>query len=587
MNELATRPPPPPRPGPEGGPRRPPPQVGGPAVPPPPPPAAEVRRSRGLSLVWLVPLVAAVLAGWLAWTTWANQGTTIRITFETAEGLEAGATKVKYREVDIGTVELVQIGADLERVVVTARMVKGSEAFLTSGTRYWIVRPRVGTGGVSGLGTLVSGAYIGVDPGPGEPAREFAGLEEPPPIRSDVPGKRFTLRADRLGSVSRGAPIYYRGIEVGQVLGYDLLDGNSDALRISVFVRDPYDDLVHRETRFWNASGVSLGTGGGGLQVRLASVQALLVGGLEFETPPAAVATEEAPPGTEFYLFPDQAAADRANYSRRQPYVVEFEGSARGLGRHAPVEVRGIQVGTVDDVRLAYERGRGQFTIQAVVNIAPERVAPLAAGTGEAAPPEAVRIEDLVARGLRAQLRTGNLLTGDLYVELDFFPDAPPAEMRQVGDLKAIPAVPTELETLQASATAVLEKLAALPLPELVQSLTNTAKGLEATVTRPETQQAIANLSASMAALRGTLERVDGQVVPLVASLKGTSDAAAATLREAQQAFASVGPDSRLGGELRSLVDELQRAARSIRVFADYLERNPEALIRGRRGGYQ
>jgi paraquat-inducible protein B len=310
------------------------------------------------------------------------------------------------------------------------------------------------------------------------------------------------------------------------------------------------------------------------------------VGGLEFETPPAAVNTEEAPAGTEFYLFPDAAAADRANYSRREPYVVEFEGSARGLGRHAPVEVRGIQVGTVDDVRLAYVRERGQFAIQAVVNIAPERVAPVAAGTGEP-PPEEVRIEDLVARGLRAQLRTGNLLTGDLYVELDFFPDAPPAEMRQVGDLKAIPTVPTELETLQASATAVLEKLAALPLPELVQSLTNTAKGLETTVTAPETQQAIANLSASMAALRGTLERVDGQVVPLVASLKGTSDAAAATLREAQQAFASVGPDSRLGGELRSLVDELQRAARSIRVFADYLERNPEALIRGRRGGYQ
>ena len=558
----------------------------------PEPSEAEVRRSRAVSLVWVIPLLAAVIAGWLAWSTYARQGPLVRISFETAEGMETGATRIKYREVDIGTVERIQIGDDLERVVVTARMREGTERFATEGTRYWIVRPRVGTGGVSGLGTLVSGAYIEVDPGSGDEQQgEFVGLEEPPQLRSNVPGREFVLRADTLGSVARGAPLYYRGIEVGQVLGYDLLEESREGLRISVFVRAPYDALVRRQTRFWNASGVSVSTGADGFRLQLASVQSLLVGGIEFDTPGAAAVGETAvQAGAEFYLFPDTEAADRANNAPGQPYLVEFEGSARGLRRHAPVEIRGIRIGSVDDVRLVSGAAAGTLHVQATIEIDPERIKVYDPATGE---PEEARptVEDYVGQGLRAQLKTGNLLTGDLYVDLDFYPDAAPAKLDTTTRLPKIPSVPTSLETIQASATELLQKFAALPLPDLVRSLNGTAQGLEKLVGSEDTRAAVAALGPTLSALRDTLTGVNAQAEPLVGSLKSSAEAATATLRQAEATFGqlqrTLGPASPLGRDLEATMGELRNAARSIRVLTDYLERHPEALVRGRRGGYE
>ncbi len=556
----------------------------------PEPSEAEVRHSRAVSLVWLVPLLAALIAGWLAWTAYARQGPVVRLSFETADGLETGATRIKYREVDIGTVERIQIGDDLRRVVVTARMREGTERFATQGAQFWIVRPRVGTGGVSGLGTLVSGAYIEVDPGPGgESQEEFVGLEEPPQIRSNVPGRSFVLRADTLGSVTRGAPLYHRGIEVGQVLGYDLLEEGREGLRISVFVRAPYDALVRSQTRFWNASGVSVSTGADGFRLQLASVQSLLVGGINFETP-ADIGGEPAQPDAEFYLFPDSEAADRANHARGQPYLVEFEGSARGLRRHAPVEIRGIRIGSVDDVRLVSGAAPGTLHVQATIEIDPERIKVYDPATGE---PEEARptVEDYVGQGLRAQLKTGNLLTGDLYVDLDFYPDAAPAKLDTSTRLPTIPSVPTSLETIQASATELLQKFAALPLPDLINSLNGTAKNLEKLVGSEETSAAVAALGPTLSALRETLSGVNAQAEPLVGSLKGSAEAATATLRQAEATFGqlqrTLGPASPLGRDLEATMSELRNAARSIRVLTDYLERHPEALVRGRRGGYE
>lgn len=565
MTELAAKP----RPAPEA---------------PSPPPAAAVKKARGISLVWLVPIVAGAIAAWLAWTSYANQGPRVRITFETAEGLEAGKTRIKYRDVDVGTVELVQISADLRHIVVTAEMVQGAAPFLTTSTRFWIVRPRIGTGGVSGLGTLVSGAYIEVDPGQGgDPKREFAGLEEPPQIRSNVPGRAFVLRAESLSSVGRGAPIYYRGIDVGQVLGYELAPRNQDALTINIFVRAPYDTLVHPQTRFWNASGISVGTDGGNVSLELASLQSLLIGGIEFETPASFVNTEPAAAGTEFMLFDDKTAANDAGYTRREPAMVEFSGSTRGLRPGAPVEIRGIRVGSVRDVRLAVD-GNALLT-QVAIDLERERVQAVDASTGE--PREALPMEGLIQRGLQAQLKTANLLTGDLFIDLDFVPSAVDRPTRQVNGVLVIPSVPTSLETLQASVTTALEKIAALPLPELVQSLTNTARSLEAMVGTEETRDLVVNLSATLASLRTTLDALNQQAGPLLGSLRGSSDAAAAALRQAQSTLASLGPNSPLGSDLRGLVAQLEDAARSIRTLADYLERHPEALLRGRQGGYR
>ena len=542
-------------------------------------PAANVVRRARVSPIWLIPLIALGLAGYLAWSTYNSQGSTIKISFDTGDGLAAGKTKVKFKDVDIGTVERVKIRDDL-RIVATARMDPDADPYLTSGSRFWIVKPRIGTGGVSGLNTLVSGAYIAIDPGKGDPAYEFRGLEEPPQIRSDVPGHSYTLKADNLGNVTRGAPIYYRGIEVGQVLGYELADDNKNSLQISIFVRAPYDTLVHRQTHFWNASGVSVGAGANGFELKINSLQTLVTGGIEFETPPSAANAEVAQAGTEFILFPDADAASQANYTRRTLFLADFEGSGRGLHPGAAVEVRGIRIGSVDEVSLAYSEDRKRLLIRALIGIEPERVQAVDADTGKLLPPASM--PELIARGLRAQLQIGNLLTGDLIVSLDFHPGLPTATPRKVGDYLLVPSVPSQLETIQASATTVLEKVANLPLDQLIQSFTATAKAVEANVASPEAKNALV-------AMRSTLDEVNKALGPLVGTLQSTAGDASSTLRQAratlQATERTLGPGAPLQANAQQLIEELQRAARSVRTLTDYLERHPEALLRGKSGG--
>jgi paraquat-inducible protein B len=460
-------------------------------------------------------------------------------------------------------------------------MVKGAAPYLTENTRFWIVRPRVGTGGISGLGTLVSGAYVEIDPGQaeGESKRAFVGLEDPPPIRSDVPGSHYVLRADTLGSVGRGAPVYFRGIEVGQVLGYELAD-DKHSLMVRIFVRAPHDRLVHTNSRFWNASGVGFSTSGGSLRVQLASVQALLVGGIEFDTPRAVAETPTAPSGTEFVLFSSLDEAQEAQFTRKVPFLVNFEGSARGLSPGAPVETRGIRIGSVADVRLAFSEARNNLVVQTLIEIEPERVQTLNAATGAPLPTQ--DMEHLVARGFRAQLKTANLLTGELFVDLDFYPDAPPATMTRMGDYPVIPAVPTDLEAIQASATAIMNKIANLPLEDLVVSLQKTVATLEGVVASPEMKAAVAAFASSMTSLESASRQVETDAAPLLRSLRGTAEAAEATLNAVER---TLGPNSRLNDDLNDTLRELQSAARSIRIFADFLQRNPDALIRGRSAG--
>src|SRR3954453_3211798 len=313
---------------------------GTPAPPVPPrrgPREPAVKRGRRrFSVVWLMPLVAAAIAAWLAVTTLREQGPTVSIVFKTAEGLEAGKTKVRYKDIDVGTVQDVRLSDDLKGVVAVAELRKQVEPFVTEGTRWWVVRPRVGASGVSGLGTLISGAYVGLDPGRGKHALSFTGLEEPPPLTSDVPGRRFSLHADGLGSVDQGSPVYYRGLKVGQVLRHSL-DENRRSFTFEVFVDAPHDRLVRDTSRFWNARGIDVSVGAGGVEVATESLESILAGGGGFRTPGpggaggAASATpgigapgEEAGVGLAFLLFQSRRKVDEPVITERVPYLVEF-----------------------------------------------------------------------------------------------------------------------------------------------------------------------------------------------------------------------------------------------------------------------
>src|SRR3954447_8388195 len=372
---------------------------------------AEVERGRRrFSVVWLVPLVAAAIAAWLAVTTLREKGPTVTIAFKTAEGLEAGKTKVRYKDIEVGTVGDVRLSDDLKGVVAVAELRKQVEPFMTEGTRWWVVRPRVGASGVSGLGTLISGAYIGLDPGQGKRTLSFTGLEEPPPLTSDAPGRRFSLHADALGSVDQGSPVYYRGLQVGQVLS-STLDENRRTFTFEVFVDAPHDQLVRDASRFWNASGIDVSVGAGGVDVSTESLQSILAGGVAFDTPGIEAPGEEAAADHAFPLHESRRKVDEPVYTEKVPYLVRFEGSVGGLHAGSPVQFNGIPVGAVTGVQLEYDAATHKLGVPVTLDIEPQRIA-VRGGTGGPREPYAT-MRNLVAQGLRAQLETGNLLTGE------------------------------------------------------------------------------------------------------------------------------------------------------------------------------
>lgn len=536
------------------------------------PQPALVDRRRRISLVWLVPLVAALIGAWLAYTTITEAGPTVRITFETAEGLEAGKTKIRHKDVEIGTVDTVKFAPDLRHVIVTAKMAKEMGPFLTEGAHFWVVRPRLSASGISGLSTLVSGAFIAFDLGEGAPAREFTGLEEPPVVAANVPGKTFVLKTSKLGSLGGGVPVYYRGVQAGEVLGYKFADDWEEII-VPIFIRAPFDQLVHPGSRFWNASGIDLSVTASGVNVATESVQAILTGGIAFDSPAVAPGTEPSPAGAAFSLYPSYASISEAQYTVKIPYRLYFDGSVRGLASGAPVEFRGIKIGSVSDVRLEYDVTSRAVRIPVTIEIEPQRIdivdgaqRPVTAGDLGDSRAAYGRMQAMVGNGLRAQLQPGSLVTGQLLVALDFHPEAPAQQLKMAGPYPEIPTIPSDLEKITRSVEGVIGKIAALPLDTIAAELKETVHTVNTLINSPAVTRAVTSL--------------DG-VAPLIEGARKTADAAATTLQSTSD---MIGANSQLRRDMTDLLRELKDAARSLRTLADYLERHPDALIRGKPG---
>jgi paraquat-inducible protein B len=466
-------------------------------------------------------------------------------------------------------------------------MSKQAEPLMVRDTRFWVVRPRVGLSGVSGLGTLLSGAYIEIDPGKGHAASEFVGLKEPPPVTSDMPGRRYVLEADSLGSIERGAPVYYNGLRVGQVLAYHL-DAENRGFNIPIFIEAPYDQLVRVDSRFWNASGVDVSISAEGVNIGLESLPALLSGGVAFETPSIGQKGEAPPAETTFHVFASKRQIAEAAFTRKIPYIAYFDGSVRGLKPGAPVEFRGLRVGRVTDVRMVLDPKNFDIAIPVTFEIEPGHVDILGAAP-DLAPYEGMA--QFVRKGLRAQLKSGNILTGELVVSLDLHPEAPPAEIETGGLYPEIPTVPTELEEITRSVNEVLGKVASAPIPELVAEVRGVVGRLDALMTSPEAVGTLTALRQSAEDLQTLLRTADSELGPLAQSLERTSGSLSQTLDTADETLLSInrtlGEDSRLRYDLAVMLRELTTAARSIRGLTEYLERHPEALIHGKAGAPQ
>ncbi len=544
-----------------------------------------VRKSRRLPVIWAVPLVAILIGAWLAWDTLSKEGPNIVISFQDAEGLQAGQSQLKYKEITLGTVKSFDFTKDRRGVLVTIATTAQAEQFLTAGTQFWVVKPRLFAGTISGASTLLSGSYVGMLPGDpaAKPERSFVGREDPPVIDSDVPGTTFFLQSAQLGSVSLGSPVFYRGLSVGEVLGWDI-GKMAESVTIHAFVRAPYDSYVRDQTRFWNASGLSVKLGGGGVEVQVESLRALLLGGIAFETAAKGENSPAAAPEHVFPLFVNQEAAKNASYSRKIPLLAYFSSSVRGLSPGSDVVMHGLRVGAVTDVRLAFDIA--DDTVQAPVHfeVEPERVL----GVGNQAfknTAEAVQL--LVSKGLRASLQSGNLLTGEMLISLEVVPDAPDVKVTQEEGSFLIPVTETAgLAGLQASAGELLRNVNAIPFASIGQSVATITKNFSTLSNGPQLQQTLNAVAGTMTSAESAIKKLDTEMGPTLKQLPGVATQLQTSLKQMDGLMRSVntgyGDNTQFHRDLDRLMAQLNDAVRSFQALADLLTRHPEALVRGR-----
>ncbi|VVP84138.1 Paraquat-inducible protein B [Pseudomonas fluorescens] len=524
-------------------------------------------RRFSVSLVWIVPIVAVLVGISLVVHSILQEGPTITITFKTGDGLTANKTEVKYRNVVIGHVTDVELSDDQKSVNATVKLAKQAESFTREDSQFWVVRPRIGAGGVSGIDTLLSGDYIGADIGQANGrAKHFKGLENPPPITYGEPGKRFTLHTQDLGSLDIGSPVYYRKIPVGQVVAY-ALDADGKGVNIELFIHSPNDAYVTENTRFWNASGIDVNVGANGFAVKTESLSSILVGGIAFRAPEYSPDDKPAAEDYAYELFDDQQTALAPPNGKPQFLTLRFDQALRGLKVDAPVEFLGVEIGKVVRVNLDFDAKKRSFPVNVGIVIYPQRLGQahtkMLKALNHDPNDEAAGVRlmgTFVENGLRAQARTGNLLTGQLYIALDFYPKAEKVVFDPNLRPVAIPTVPGSLEQLQEKLEAMVNKINQLPIERIA-----------------------GNLDSNLVELRKSLGQFNAKTLPGVQNtltdVSKTLQSANTTLQSANSTLADDSPQREKLGET---LDELGRTSRSLRDLADYLGRHPESLIRGR-----
>ena len=527
----------------------------------PPLPRIEKARRWNVSLVWLVPLVAIAIAASLLVRSVFLTGPRVEIEFKSADGVEAGKTEVRYKEVIIGKVVSVSLRDDRKRVVVVVQLDRSAAKFAVVDTSFWVVRPRIGTAGISGLGTLFSGAYIGTDAGISTDSRnEFVGLEAPPFVLRGEPGSVYVLKVDDLGSLDVGSPVFHKRTPVGRVVGYTL-DPDRDELSMKIFVEAPYQKLVSRDSRFWNASGIDLTLNSGGLSINTQTLASILAGGIAFDSPPDAPRVAMAPENTVFRLFSDQRAALAPPDGDAVTVRMVFDQSARGLAPGAAVDLLGVDIGRVRTVALQYDGMRKRFPVEVVADIYPLRLGSVrTALMKDAGGGDKVVLQRLVSNGLKAQLRTGNLLTGQLFVALDFVPGsttiASSAMLAADGSVR-LPTTPGTLSEIQPQIAEIVQKISKIPFDEIGRDLRSTLASTSNAIMRltPEAQKALVEVQRTLARTQTSLDNLDRNVIDANAPVQRGLD---------------------------DTLQELQRTARALRVLSDYLQQHPESLLRGK-----
>ena len=515
-------------------------------------------------MVWVVPILAVLIGGWLLIKNLGSGGPEIRIRFETADGIVAGNTELKCRSVSIGKVTKIELSDDLQSVLVNCDLNAGSEHLLRKGTRFWVVKPRVTTADVSGLGTLLTGSYIELDPGNGESGgNNWEGLETPPATSRTIPGRRLTLVSDEARSLIVGSPVYYRGFEVGRVESR-YLDLEGRRIQYEVFIDEKYQNLVTRNTRFWNTSGIDISAGVDGFKIRTPSFQAMVSGGVSFAVPEGLASGDLIADGTTFELHRDADSAASSTFNPTLELLLLFDQSVRGLAKNAPVEYRGITIGRVRNISFDYVPELDNQMVPVLVEIDPNLLRASHQHTSEEE--DTTQLAEAVHIGLRATLKTGSLLTGAMFVDFDYYPDEITNELTYKGDFPVVPTMSSGFAQLEVKLSSILDKIDKLPLDNAVKQFALTAE---------ESRSVLNELALVAKAARETIDNPEFKQLPT--DFKKT-------ISELEKSIISLGPAGSLQGDLLRTLDEFRSAMRSMESLTDTIKEKPNSIFFGKEG---
>jgi paraquat-inducible protein B len=519
-------------------------------------------------VVWAIPILAILIGGWMLYQNVSSKGPEVSVRFETAEGIAAGKTDIRCRSVTVGKVTRVELDDNLQSVLVYGQLDNGNEVLLRKGTRFWVVRPRVSTADVSGLGTLLTGAYIELEPGTGDLGiRKWIGLETPPATSRSVPGRRLTLVSEEAGSLSVGSTIYYKGYDVGRIESREL-DADGRRIVYEAFVREEYQALVRENTKFWNTSGVDISAGVDGFKIRTPSIQAMIAGGVSFSVNENEEPGEMVSDGSIFELHDDAEHANSSIFEPTLQVLLLFDQSVRGLNVSAPVEYRGIRIGRVKSISFDFVREKENQKVPVLV----ELDSGLLRATGEEILPEdeLPRLEEGIRNGLRATLKIGSLLTGAMFVDFDYYPEETIENLTYKGDYPVVPTLASGFAQIEVKLASILEKIDALPTDEMVAQITNAAR--ETATTISEAKLALKQIEKAAAAARETMANPEFKKLP--ADLRKS-------LATLDKSVSSIGPDGAIQGDLLRTLDELRSAMRSMEALSDTIKDRPNSLLFG------
>ncbi|MCH2455820.1 MAG: intermembrane transport protein PqiB [Idiomarina sp.] len=528
------------------------------------PDVAKVSRLKVLSPVWIVPIVAFLVAGWMVWQDTSGAGPTITISVSDAEGIEPGKTRIKVRNVDVGQVTEVRLSDDFKEAVIEVSMNEDTDRMLNSDTEVWVVKPRIGRRGVSGLDTLLSGAYIQLQPGDGGDFQShFTALENPPVTPQETPGKRLTLVSDGQSQVSVGDSVQYQGFTVGQVEQTEFLVDKRES-RYQVFVKAPYDELLTENTRFWLQRGVSVQWNSQGIDLALGSIDSLLGAAITFGVPEGQPRGDTLQQSTSFELFNSLEEAKQQGFIHGIDYVVLLDESIAGLEKGAPVQFKGVRVGTVREVPLRWFPDEDDEAplkrIPILIRFEPERLRGLVADTNINS--WGKRLPELFEQGLRANIRASNLLTNTLFVDVSFYSDAEPVE----GDQKfagypVMPAMASDFTRLEEKLTQLMDKFNKLPLENSLSDFSQAMQSVD------DTANTLNGISKSLAQV---LEQPEINQLPKL--LKQN-------LQQLQELTGSLSDDSPTRRQLNQTLNEVEKLSRDLQPVIEQLQQQPNSLI--------